>query len=120
MERHPARVCENQTDGCSPGYHGAAKNPQTHRRRKGMGAPAPDPASPLFEMPAGNNEEAQNSVIDSVPPSYVSIYNPVPITQCAYGDAYAKDGKYDKALILDMLTDNRMSTCLHTICCVMM
>jgi len=39
MERHPAMLWENQTDGCLPCHNGTAKNPQTPWRRKGTGAP---------------------------------------------------------------------------------
>jgi hypothetical protein len=30
IERHPAMVRENQTDGCLPCQNGTAKNPETH------------------------------------------------------------------------------------------
>ena len=42
MERHPAMLWENQTDGCLPCQNGTAQNPQTRWRRKGTGAPPPE------------------------------------------------------------------------------
>ena len=38
MERHPAILLENQTDGCVPCQNGTVQNPQTHWRRNGTGA----------------------------------------------------------------------------------
>ena len=42
MERHPAMLWENQTDGCLPCQNGTAQNPQTGWRCKGTGAPTPE------------------------------------------------------------------------------
>jgi len=42
MERHPAMLWEDQTDGSLPCQNGTAQNPQTHWRHKGTGAPAPE------------------------------------------------------------------------------
>jgi hypothetical protein len=41
MERHPAMVCENQTDSCLRCHNGTAKYPQTPCSRTGPGAPPP-------------------------------------------------------------------------------
>jgi len=41
IERHPAMVRENQTDGCLPCENSAAKNPETCWRCKVKGAPPP-------------------------------------------------------------------------------
>jgi len=42
IQRHPARLRQNQTSGCLPCENGTAKNPQTRWRRKETGAPPPD------------------------------------------------------------------------------
>jgi len=39
IERHPAMVYENQTDGCLPCQNGTAEIPRTRWRRNGVGAP---------------------------------------------------------------------------------
>jgi hypothetical protein len=41
IERHPAMVRENQTDGCIPCQNRTTHNPQTCWRRKDMGAAPP-------------------------------------------------------------------------------
>jgi hypothetical protein len=41
IQRHPAMLRQNQTSGCLPCQNGTAKNPQTHWRHKGTGAPPP-------------------------------------------------------------------------------
>ena len=42
MERHPAMLRENQTDGCLSYPNGTAQNRQACWRRKGTDAPAPE------------------------------------------------------------------------------
>jgi hypothetical protein len=68
MERHPAMLCENQTDGCLPCQNGTARNPQTRWRCKGVGAPQPDglrlPTPELTRHALGT---------PPVPPGYVYI-----------------------------------------------
>jgi hypothetical protein len=41
IEKHPATVHENQTDSFLPCQNGTTKNPHTHWRRNGKGAPHP-------------------------------------------------------------------------------
>ena len=113
IERHPAMVQENQTDGCLPCQNGTAKNPQTHWRRKGMGAPPPEPAPPSPTMPPappGGNEGTPSSEIEGVPPGYVYIHTSLPNSQIFNLDAYAKDCKRNKDFIPDLLTDEATST----------
>jgi len=121
MERHSAMLRENQTDGCLPCQNATAQNPQTRWRRKGMGAPPPDwlrhptpePMPPPPEMPLvppGNNEAAQVSEIEGVPPGYVYIHTPLSRAQFFNHDAYAKDCKRDKDVNPDLLTDKGTST----------
>jgi len=79
MERHPAMLWENQTDGCLPRQNGTAQNPQTQWRCKGTGAPPPErlrqptPEPMLHPVqtpldPHRNNEEAHVSEIEGMPP----------------------------------------------------
>jgi len=42
IERHPAMVRENQTDGCLPRENGTVKNLQTYWSRAAIGAPPPE------------------------------------------------------------------------------
>jgi len=121
MDRHPAMLRENQTDGCLPCQHGIAHNPQTRWRCKGTGARPPErlrqatpepmphpPAPPL--VPPGNNESAHLSEIEGVPPGYVYIYTPLPSAQFFNHDAYPQDRKRDKDFDPDLLTDEEIST----------
>jgi len=121
IERHPAKLWENQMDGCLPCQNGTAQNPQTCWRRKGMGAPPPEwlrqptpeptPQPPeTAPVPPGNNEAAHLSEIDCVPPRHVYIYTPLPSVQFFNHDAYAKDCKCDKDFVPDLLTDEETST----------
>jgi len=100
MERHPAMLGANQSDGCLPGQNGTARNPQTGWRHKGTGAPPPEqlrqlapepmpqpPKTPL--VPPGNNEAAHLSDIEGLPPRYVYIHTPLPSAQFFNHDAYA-------------------------------
>jgi len=41
MERQPAMICQNHMDSCLPFQNGTARNPQTRRRRTGLGGPPP-------------------------------------------------------------------------------
>jgi len=64
MERHPAMVWKNQTDGCLPCQNGIAKYPQTRWRLKGTGAPPARPAPRMAGMPPappGDSEKTQTS-----------------------------------------------------------
>jgi len=121
MERHPAMLWENQTDGCLPCQNGTAQNPQTRWRCKGTGAPprerlskpkrepTPHPPTPP-RVPPGNNEAAHVSEIEGVPPRYVYIHTPFLSAQFFNLDAYAKDRKRDNDFHPDSLTDEGTST----------
>ena len=121
MERHPAMLWENQTDGCLPCQNGTAQNPQTRWRRRGTGVPPPErlrlptpgpkphpPGPPL--VPPGNNEVAYLSELEGVPPGYVYIHTSFPSAQFFNHDAYAKDRKRDKDFDPNLLTDEETST----------
>jgi hypothetical protein len=41
MERHPAMIPQNQSDGCPPCQNGTARNPQTRWKHNGTDAPPP-------------------------------------------------------------------------------
>jgi len=42
LQRHPAKLRQNQTSGCLPCQNGTAKNPQSRWGRKGTGTPPPN------------------------------------------------------------------------------
>ena len=108
MERHPALVSENGSDGCFTCQNGTGNTPQTCRWRKETGAPPPEPAPPLPRtplVPAGDIEGAQSSEIKGVPPGYVYILTPLPNPQLFNLDTYAKECKCDENCILDLLTE---------------
>jgi hypothetical protein len=121
MERHPAILWENQTDGCLPCQHGTAHNPQTRWRSYGTGEPpperlrepSPEPTPNPHKMPPvspGNNEGVHSSEIKGVPPGHVYIHTPLPSTQIFNLDAYDKNCKCDKDINPDLLTDDGTST----------
>jgi len=121
MERQLAMRLEYQTDCCSPCQDGTAQNPETRWRRKGTGAPQPEPLrQPTQELtqhppetplvPPGINEAAHISEIVGVPPGYVYLDTPLPSAQLFTLDAYAKDRKRDKDFHPDLLTDAGTST----------
>jgi hypothetical protein len=74
IERHPAMVQENQTDGCLPCQNGTAKNPETRWRRKGKGAPPPRRAPPRPESPPVPCDDDEGSETDGTPPTYVCTH----------------------------------------------
>jgi hypothetical protein len=72
IQRHPALLCQIHTSGGLTCQNGTAKNPQTHRRRTGSGAPplirlrepTAEPTPPLpgtAPAPTGNTSRAQPS-----------------------------------------------------------
>jgi len=108
IERHLAMIRENQTDGYLPCRNGTVQNPQSRWRRKGTGAPPPQPAPPRPEtppVPPGDSERNQSTEIEGVPPGYVYIRTPLPNTQFFNHDAYTKDRKQNTDFIPDLLTD---------------
>ena len=78
IERHPAMVRENQTDGCLPCQNGTAKNPETRWRRKGKGAPPPRRAPPRPESPPVPADDDERSETAGMPPAYVYIHTSLP------------------------------------------
>ena len=113
IERHPAMICENQTDSCLPCQNSTAKHPQSRWRLKGMGSPPLRIAPPRPKMPPpspGHGERNQRTDIQSVPPGYVYIHTTLSNAQLFKHDAYAQDHKRAKDFIPDLLTDHRPST----------
>ena len=78
IEKHPAMVRENQTDGCLPCPNGTAKNPETRWRRKGKGAPPPRWAPPRPESPPVPSDDNERSETEGMPPAYVYIHTLLP------------------------------------------
>jgi len=121
MERNPAMLWENQTDGWITCQNGTAHNPPTLGRRIGTGVPPPErlrkpttepmphpPKTP--SIPPGNNEGAHLSEIKGAPPGFVYIHTPLPSAQCFNFDAYAKHWKCDTDCNPDLLTEEGTST----------
>jgi len=109
IERHPAMVRENQSDGYLPCLNVTAKIPQTCWRRKGTGAPPERPAPPRPRTPTvlpDDSERTQISETEGVPPRYFYIYNPLPSTRFFNLDPYAKDRMCDTDCNPDLLTDD--------------
>jgi len=88
IERHPAMLHHNHTDGCLPCQNSTAKTPYTCWLPTGMGAPPPDrhrqptiePMQPLpktTSMSPGENEGPQSSQIDNLPSGYVYSHTPL-------------------------------------------
>jgi hypothetical protein len=78
IERHPATVRKNQTDGFLSGQHGTPKNPETRWRRKGKGAPPPRRALPRPESPPVPADDDERSETAGMPPAYVYIHTLLP------------------------------------------
>jgi len=100
MERHPAVVYDNQTDGCLPCHNSQAKNPRTRWRHKGSGAlpqvwrkqptqelTPPPPGTPA--APPGDKHDAQSSQVANLSAVYVYKPTPLPIAQCFNHDLSA-------------------------------
>jgi len=78
-----------------------------------MAAPPREPAFPPPRMPgvpASDNEVAQSSDIEGVPPRYVYVHTPFPNPQFFNLDAYTKDRNHNNNFIPDLLTYDRTST----------
>jgi len=135
IERHPAMLRQNQTDGWLPCTNRIAKNPHTCWRRKGTGAPppeqhrqmTPEPMPPLPKMPPqpgtppaprGSNAWAPNSQIVNVPSRYTYLHKALPCAELFTHDASAQDSQNHTDYDPDMLTDKGTATGWHTICCV--
>jgi len=78
LERQPAMVRENETDGCLPCQNRTAKNPETRWRRKDKGAPPPRRAPPRPESPPVPSDDNGRSETEGMPPTYVYIHTSLP------------------------------------------
>jgi len=114
IQRHPAMLRHNHTPGCLPCQNGTAKNPQTHWRHKGTGAPpaarhrvrTPEPTPPTLgtpPAPTGNTSGAQTSEIVHLPAGYTYSHTAVPRAEFFEGD---EDTEHDTDFDPDMLTDD--------------
>jgi len=121
IERHPAIVYENQTDGCLPCQNGTAKNPRTRWRREGMGTPPPvRPRQPTPELttpppgtppaPSGDQNRAQSSKIPNLPTGFEYTHAPRPGAQFFNRDTFAEDSEHDEDFIPDLRNDEETST----------
>ena len=64
----------------------------------------------LPTAPPGDNEWAQGSQFEGVPPRYLYIHTGLPNSQLLNFDAYAKDSKRVEDFIWDLLTEEEAST----------
>ena len=87
IERYPAIVYKNHTDGCFTWQNATGKHRWTRWRHKGTGAPPPEPATPppgtqpLPGMPValpGEPDENESYEIDGMPFRCVYIHSPYP------------------------------------------
>ena len=88
-----------------------------------MGAPPIKPAPPPASMrpaPPTDNEGAESSQIDGVPPRYAHIPTPLSNAQFFDHDAYANDHKCDYDSFPDLVSDEETSTGQYTLYCVVM
>ena len=116
IQRHPAMLRRNQTSGCLPGQNGTGKNPQTHGRRKGTGAPpptrrrvrtsepTPDPPGtpPAPPAPTGNISGTQPSEILNLPAGYMYSHKVLPCAEFFDDD---EETQHDTDSDSEMLTD---------------
>jgi len=121
IERHPAMVYENQTDGCLPCQNGSAKNPRTRWRHRGTGAPPQvRPRQPIPELmpppprtppaPSGDQNRAQSSKIPNLPAGFEYTHASLPGAQFFNHDTFAEDSEHDEDFIPDLRNDEETST----------
>jgi hypothetical protein len=104
----------DQTSACLPCQIGTSKHPQTHWRRKGIGAPPPalgtvrtpeetppPPGTP--PAPTGNTSGAQLSEIVNLLAGYRYSHTALPSAECFEDD---EDTAHDTDFNPDMLTDD--------------
>jgi hypothetical protein len=73
--------------------------------------PKPMPHLPRTPpLPGGDNQEADDSEIDSVPSEYVYVHALFPSAQNFNRDAYAMDRKWKKDFNPDLLIEEGIST----------
>ena len=113
IQGQPAMLRQNQTSGCLSCPNGTAKNPLTHWRRKGTGAPppvrrrdqTPEPTPPLPgtpPAPTGDTSGAQPSQIINLPARYTYSHTALPFAEYFDND---EDTQYDTNFDPAMLTD---------------
>jgi len=113
IQRHQAMLCQNQISSCLPCHNGTAKNPQTHWRRKGTGAPPParcrelipEPTPPppgTPPAPTGNTSGAEPAEIVNLPAGYTYSHTVLPCAEFFEDD---EDTEHDTDFDPDMLTD---------------
>jgi len=124
MERHPAIIHQNHTDGCLPCQNGTARNPQTCWRRKGTGAQPPvrrrhltadlTPSLPGTPSPPGTPPASpgpipgsQRSQTDNLPAANADSRVSLPTTQLVHLDALAEDSILNEDFDPELLTDER-------------
>jgi len=121
IERHPAMVYEDETDGYHPCQNGTAKNPRTHWRRKRTGSPPqvrrkhptpevmpPSPGRP--PAPSGEKNRAHSCTIPHLRARYEYKHAPLSGAQIFNPDTYAEDSEYDEDFIPDLWNDEGTST----------
>jgi len=114
-------VCEHPTDSCLSSQNGTAKDPRTHWRRSGTGAPPqvrrkqptpeiapPPPGMPL--APSGDKNHAQSSKMPNLPAGYKYQHTPLPGGQFFNPDTYARDSGYEEDFIPGLRNDEDTST----------
>ena len=102
IQWRPAKIRESQTNEFLPCQNYPGKNPLTHWRSKGTGAPWPQPTPPppgMPPVPPGNTEESRCSEIDGAPPGYVYIYTRHPNAQFINRDVCAKSASAIEILV---------------------
>jgi len=110
-----AIVLANLMDGYLPCQHATANNLLTGCRRHTTGAPPLKPTPsltgtpPVPPLPHSDNEGAQCSEIERVPPRHVYINTPFPNAQIFNRDTYPRDCKRSHDFIADVLTDSETS-----------
>jgi len=123
--RHPAMLCQNQTDRCLHCQTGSAKHPDTCCRRTGQGAPPPNRRSQQTPQPTPqptpslpgtppaphcNNAGAQHSYIVNVAPRYSYLPTAHHCPESFTLDASAQESQNDIDFDTDMLTDTGTAT----------
>jgi len=126
MERPPAMIHQNDTDGCLSGQNCTARNPRTRWRRKGPGTPPPvrrrhltpdsrpslpRTPSPLRKPPGPSRpiQDTQQSRTDHLPAANADSCVSLPKTQPVNLDALAEDSILDEDFDPELLTDERTS-----------
>jgi len=121
IERHPAMVYQNQTDGSLLCHNGTTKKPRTRWRRKVTSTPTqvrpreptpdltpPPPGTP--HVPSGDQNRAQSSKIINLPTGFEYTHAPLPGAELFNRDTFAEDSEHDEYFIPDLRNDEETST----------